>query len=102
SGLSGDESFQDYGLVSTFPAPNGNHFLLVAGMRDEGLINVSEQVTDPRVLTSLAEGLQADAPLSIEALFEVFGFDNTNFGGELVYSQPLDTEVIWETRLINQ
>ena len=102
SGLSGDESFQDYGLVSTFPAPNGNHFLLVAGMRDEGLINVSEQVTDPRVLTSLAEGLQADAPLSIEALFEVFGFDNSNFGGELVYSQPLDTEVIWETRLINQ
>ena len=102
SGLSGDESFQDYGLLSTFPAPNGNHFLLVAGMRDEGLINVSRQVTDPLVLTSLTEGLQADAPLSIEALFEVFGFDNTNFGGELVYSQPLDTEVIWETRLINQ
>jgi hypothetical protein len=102
SGLSGDESFQDYGLVSTFPAPNGNHFLLVAGMRDEGLINVSQQVSDARVLTSLTEGLGVDAPPSFEALFEVFGFDNTNFGGELVYSQPLDTEVIWETLLINQ
>jgi len=39
---------------------------------------------------------------SFEALYEVMGFDRTNFGGQLVYSRPLDTRVIWETRLINQ
>jgi len=102
SGLSGDDSFQDYAMVSTFPAPNGNHFLMVAGMRDEGLINASQQMTDPALLRSLAETLGDEKSSSFEVLFEVFGFDKTNFGGELVYSHALDTRVIWETRLINQ
>ena len=102
SGLSGDDSFQDYAMVSTFPAPNGNHFLMVAGMRDEGLINASQQMTDPAVLRSLTQTLGEEKSNSFEVLFEVFGFDNTNFGGELIYSHALDTQVIWETRLINQ
>lgn len=102
SGLSGEDSFQDYGLISTFPAPNGNHFLLVAGMRDEGLENVSRQATDAAALAQLAGELGAGDPASFEALYEVFGFDNTNFGGELVHVRALDTKVIWETRLINQ
>lgn len=102
SGLSGEDSFQDYGMVSTFPAPNGNHFLMVAGMRDEGLINASQQMTDPVVLRSLAQTLGDEKSSSFEVLFEVFGFDKTNFGGELIYSHALDTQVIWETRLINQ
>lgn len=102
SGLSGDESFQDYGLMSTFPAPNGNHFLLIAGMRDEGLVNVSRQVTNVDGMTALLQNFGEQTQASFEALFEVFGFDNTNFGGELVYSRELDTKVIWETRLISQ
>lgn len=102
SGLSGTESFQDYGMLSTFPAPNGNHFLLIAGMRDEGLINIARQVTEVNALESLGDSLDAEAAISFEALYEVFGFDKTNFGGELVYSRMLDTQVIWETRLINQ
>lgn len=102
SGLAGDEGFQDYGMVSTFPAPNGNHFLLVAGMRDEGLINVSEQITSLGPLQALNDSFSDTSPDSFEALYEVFGFDRTNFGGELVYSHALDTRVIWETRLISQ
>jgi len=102
SGLSGDDSFQDYAMVSTFPAPNGNHFLMVAGMRDEGLINASQQITQPAVLRSLAQTLGEEKSDSFEVLFEVFGFDKTNFGGEVIYSHALDTQVIWETRLINQ
>ena len=101
SGLSGEESFQDYGMVSTFPAPNGNQFLLIAGMRDEGLINVSRQITDRSSLATLLEEV-GQQPASFEALYEVQGFDHTNFGGELVYTRPLDTDVIWETRLIIQ
>ena len=102
SGLSGAESFQDYGMVSTFPAPNGNQFLLVAGMRDEGLINIARQVTSPDSLAELAAELAPAGASSFEALYEVLGYDKTNFGGELVYTRPLDTKVIWETRLINQ
>ena len=102
SGLSGAESFQDYGMVSTFPAPNGNQFLLVAGMRDEGLVNVARQVTSPDSLAELAAELAPAEASSFEALYEVLGYDKTNFGGELVYTRPLDTKVIWETRLINQ
>ena len=102
SGLSGAESFQDYGMVSTFPAPNGNQFLLVAGMRDEGLVNIARQVTSPDSLAELAAELAPAGASSFEALYEVLGYDKTNFGGELVYTRPLDTKVIWETRLINQ
>ncbi|MDG2176440.1 MAG: hypothetical protein P8M72_09995 [Gammaproteobacteria bacterium] len=101
TGLSGDGSFQDYGMVSAFPAPNGNQFLLIAGMRDEGLVNIAQQMTSPESLAVLMEALKGENPVSFEALYEVFGFDNTNFGGELVYSRLLDTQVIWETRLIS-
>jgi len=102
SGLSGTESFQDYGMISTFPAPNGNHFLLVTGMRDEGLNNSARQISDADALATLASSLDTPDADSFEALYEVFGFDRTNFGGELVYSWEMDTRVIWETRLINQ
>jgi hypothetical protein len=101
TGLSGDGSFQDYGMVSAFPAPNGNQFLLIAGMRDEGLVNIAQQMTSPESLAVLMEAFKGENPVSFEALYEVFGFDNTNFGGELVYSRLLDTQVIWETRLIS-
>ncbi|MGY8789984.1 MAG: hypothetical protein ACKVKR_06805, partial [Pseudomonadales bacterium] len=100
SGVSGGENFQDYGMVSTFPAPNGNHFLLIAGMRDEGLVNIAQQMTSPESLAILMDTFRGETPVSFEALYEVFGFDNTNFGGELVYSRSLDTQVIWEARLI--
>jgi len=53
-------------------------------------------------LRSLTQTLGEEKSNSFEVLFEVFGFDNTNFGGELIYSHALDTQVIWETRLINQ
>jgi len=102
SGLSGDESFRDYGLVTTFPAPNGNQFLLIAGMRDEGLTNVSRQITTLSDMESLQMTLGSEGMDHFEALYEVVGFDNTNFGGQLVYSRSLDTKVIWETRLISQ
>jgi len=102
SALSGSESFQDFGMVSTFPAPNGNHYLLIGGMRDEGLINIARQLTEAQSLAALAANFDADHANSFEALYEVFGFDYTNFGGELVYSRALDKQVVWETRLINQ
>jgi hypothetical protein len=105
SGLSvGETSYHDYGMLSTFPAPAGNQFVIIAGMRDEGLINLSEEVTTLTSLHELENALPAankkDAS-AFEALYEVLGFDNTNFDAKLVYSQPLDTQVLWESRLID-
>ena len=36
-----------------------------------------------------------------KALYEVLGYDNTNFDASLVYSQKLDTKVVWEARLVD-
>lgn len=107
SGLSvGENSYRDYGMVSTFPAPGGTHYVLLAGMRDEGLINLAEEVTDPAELRDLevAAGVtdEAAGQKAYEALYEVLGYDNTNFDASLVYSQRLDTKVVWETRLMGQ
>jgi hypothetical protein len=105
SGLSvGENSYRDYGMLSTFPAPQGNQFVLLAGMRDEGLINLAEEVTDVAKLAALGEALEEkvteDKQPAFEALYEVRGFDNTNFDASLVYSRQLDTKVIWETRFL--
>jgi hypothetical protein len=106
SGLSvGEASYRDYGMLSSFPAPGGTHYVLLAGMRDEGLINLAEEVTDLPSLKSLEESVASEQPDSVdafEALYEVLGYDNTNFDANLVYSQPLNTETLWETRLIGE
>jgi hypothetical protein len=107
SGLSvGENSYRDYGMLSTFPAPGGNQFVLLAGMRDEGLINLAEEVTDVAKLEALGQVLEEssadDKQPAFEALYEVRGFDNTNFDASLVYSEKLDTNVVWETRLMGQ
>lgn len=106
SGLSvGENSYRDYGMLSTFPAPGGNQFVLLAGMRDEGLINLAEEVTDVAKLDALGQKLGEAADNTqpaFEALYEVRGYDNTNFDASLVYSQKLDTKVVWETRLIGE
>ena len=107
SGLSvGENSYRDYGMLSTFPAPGGNQFVLLAGMRDEGLVNLAEEVTDVAKLETLREDLGSEAGdktrPAFEALYEVRGFDNTNFDANLVYSQMLDTKVVWETRLMGE
>jgi hypothetical protein len=105
SGLSvGENSYRDYGMLSTFPAPGGNHYVLLAGMRDEGLINLAEEVTSVDELRDLeaAVGITSETlgDKAYEALYEVLGYDNTNFDASLVYSQRLDTKVVWETRLM--
>ena len=107
SGLSiGENAYRDYGMLSTFPAPDGNQFVLLAGMRDEGLINLSEEVTELESIRMLEEALAAEdaanaTTRAYEALYEVLGYDNTNFDASLVYSRMLDMKIVWETRLVD-
>jgi hypothetical protein len=108
SGLSvGENAYRDYGMLSTFPGPGGNQFVLLAGMRDEGLINLSEEVTELDSIRMLEEAVAAGpagTPVNdkaYEALYEVLGYDNTNFDASLVYSHTLDTKIVWETKLVD-
>jgi len=95
SGLSGADSYKDYSMLATFPSSNGHQVTMVAGMRDESLINIAQQVGNETVLTNIQSRLSSSASEnSFEALFEVVGFDNTNFNSELVYIQPRDPEAV--------
>ncbi|HTR01179.1 MAG TPA: hypothetical protein VMH83_14360 [Candidatus Acidoferrum sp.] len=101
SGLSVGSNYHDFGMVSTFPSPDGNQFVLLAGMRDEGLSNLAEEVTTPKKLAELEQtALGKDDKAAFEALYEVLGYDSTNFEARLVYHHKLDTKVLWEARLI--
>src|SRR5690606_29704757 len=97
-------SFLDYGMLSTFTGPRGNQFLMLAGMRDTGLANVAEQVVSPLALRALGAELDLapGAMSSLEALYRVSGMDGTSFDAQRVYSQPLESAVIWEVRLVGQ
>ena len=90
--------FQDYGLVSTFPSPRGHQFILLAGLRDAGLIYIAQEVSRAGALQDLNETLgvaEEGEGVAWEALYEVYGLDRTNFDGQRVYAGSLDSERIW-------
>ncbi|HWK55259.1 MAG TPA: hypothetical protein VNR18_12865 [Hyphomicrobiales bacterium] len=96
-----DDSFRDYGVLSAFTAPRGNQFIMLAGMRDAGLVNLVEQAISPTRLQALSHALQTPPAQmrEFEALYEVVGMHNTNFDARLLHSQLLDSRIIWETKL---
>lgn len=91
-------NYRDYGLYSTFPGPEGNQIIVIAGMRDTGLMQTAQTVTSDTFLASAEQALPGaigpDAP-SFEMLYEVTGFDRTNLDAMLVHAQELDQTVIW-------
>ncbi len=95
SGLSSADSYKDYSMLATFPSPNGHQITMIAGMRDESLNNIAQQVANAAVLLDVQTYLDTSlVGSSFEALFEVTGFDNTNFNSELVFAQPRDPETV--------
>ncbi len=100
AGIPGESDYEDYGLVSTFPGPDGNQFLIVAGTRDSGLMHAAQAVTSLDDIAEL-EDVQGAAVTdsstgpALEALYEVTGFDRINLDATLVYKAPLDYRPIW-------
>jgi len=96
SGLSGADAYKDYSLLASFPSPNGHQISMIAGMRDESLINIAQQASDPQTLREIEESLAlaGDGSAHFEALFEVFGFDNTNFNSRLIYTHQRDPQAV--------
>jgi hypothetical protein len=94
----GHRSYRDYGFISTFPGPNGNQFVIIAGTRDPGMIEAAHVLSDPRLIRSV-ENARPDKngtqPPAFEMLYEVAGSARTNFDAMLVHSAKLDTQQIW-------
>ena len=100
AGIPGESDYEDYGLVSTFPGPDGNQFLIVAGTRDSGLMHAAQAVTSLDDIAELEDVLSpavtdSSTGPALEALYEVTGFDRINLDATLVYRAPLDYRPIW-------
>jgi len=86
-------SYRDYGLFSTLPGPNGNQFVIVAGMRDEGLMQTAQAVSNPSLVQDSIDALaqQGNAvPAAFELLYEVAGLDRMNLDATIVHAAALD------------
>lgn len=101
AGIPGASDYEDYGLVSTFPGPDGNQFLIVAGTRDSGLMHAAHAISTLEDIGALEDVMgtavqdSGNAAPSFEALYEVTGFDRINLDATLVYRAPLDYRPIW-------
>jgi hypothetical protein len=89
------QPFKDYGLFSSFPVSTDTQVVLIAGMRDAGLMHTAQALSDSESLNDLAVAVDSDADSGFEVLFEVFGMDRMNFDSNLVYAKLLDTNRIW-------
>ena len=90
-------NYHDYGLLSTFPGPSGNQFVVVAGARDEGLMHTAYAATDMVHIEALEQFFSAsrsDVAPAFEILYEVTGFDRMTLDGALVHSAELDRQRI--------
>jgi hypothetical protein len=90
-------SYRDYGFVSTFPGPNGNQFVIIAGTRDPGMVEAAHVLSDPAFIKGV-ENARPDkkgSPPAFEMLYEVAGSARTNLDAMLVHSAKLDSQQIW-------
>lgn len=92
------QAFRDYGFFSSLPSTHSSQLVVVAGMRDAGLMHMAQALSERESLNEIVLSLENDtdeALGAVEALYEVFGVDRMNFEGRLVYSHLLDSESIW-------
>jgi hypothetical protein len=93
--LPGESRYHDYGYFSTFPGPNGNQIVVIAGMRDVGVMDTAETVTSVAGLQQLRKQ-GAALTNGFEALYEVFGLGHTNMDAKLMLARPLAAAHIWQ------
>ena len=82
----GGDNRRDYGYVTAFQGPSGNHVVVIAGARDTGLQQAAEAMANPEALKALAKAVKAND--NFEALYEVEGLGRSSLGGRLVVGAP--------------
>lgn len=97
------EPFTDFGLFSFIKSADKKHIMIVAGMRDAGLVHIAELLTSEAQLNAMEKTLAStDKKItsdSYEVLYEVRGLNRKNFNAKLVYSRFIDSENIWAKHL---
>jgi hypothetical protein len=91
-------SYRDYGFISTFPGPNGNQFLIIAGTRDPGMVEAAHVLSDPAFIKTVENARpdkKGSEPPAFEMLYEVAGSARTNLDAMPVHAAKLDTQQIW-------
>lgn len=95
-----DRDYKDYGFFSTFPGPSDNQFVIVSGMRDEGLMRMASILADAEQVRGLTDGLSpvvnADDKAAFEALYEVSSLDRTYVSAVRLFVSRLDASEIWQ------
>jgi hypothetical protein len=90
----GKEKYHDFGYFASFPGPNGNHVLVISGMRDTGLMRTGETLTQAAGIEQLQSRIAASQP-GFEALYEVYGLSGASIGAKLVLAGPLEVSRMW-------
>jgi len=91
----GDSNYIDYGYISTFPGPADGQFVVVAGTRDEGLMQAARYLSASSGQADMAELPGDDA---FEVLLEVAGIDRTSLDSVRVFDGPVAADGIWVVR----
>jgi hypothetical protein len=88
------ERYTDYGYFSSFPGPNHNRIVIVAGTRDLGVMHTAEAVTQ---LSSVAQMTRAAGrDRAFESLFEVRGLAKASLDAKLLFVSGLKTTHFWD------
>lgn len=83
----------DFAYLASFPGPNGNRVVVIAGLRDAGLIQAAEIATTPALIADLAS--KAGTQDAFDAVFRVAAVGTTNFGAQLVQAGKIDSARLW-------
>jgi hypothetical protein len=91
----GEASHRDYGYVAAFKGPQGNRIVIIAGVRDTGLMQAAEAMASPGQLRALAKA--AGHGDSFEALYQAQGIQRSSLSGRLVVASPRAATNPWST-----
>lgn len=85
--------YRDYGYLSRFAGPNGNHIAVIAGTRDTAVMGAADAIGRAPFITEIATKLSnTDA---FEALYEVQGAGRVNLQSRLLAASALEPAKIW-------
>jgi hypothetical protein len=88
------ERYIDYGYFSSFPGPNRNRIVIVAGTRDLGVMHTAEAITQVPSVARMAR--QAGGATAFESLFEVRGLAKDSLDAKLLFVSRLEGSHFWD------
>lgn len=92
-----DVDYTDYGYFSAFPGPSDNQFLVVTGMRDEGLMRMAAILADAAELREMTASIAApQSPAAFESLYEVNSLDRTYVAAKRLFVSAIDAASSWD------